>query len=173
MMPKQDFDHEMMRLAISQAEKSPPKPTNFRVGAVLADEPNRSILATGYTLQLPGNTHAEECCLQTFLEYEAQVFPEGTVIYITMEPCQKRLSGKSSCAERIARTWDDGKLGIEKVYYGLGEPDTFVSKQERDAQAQKQGLRAIVYEHLPGFEDEISRIATAGHEVQIKTEKEA
>ncbi|KAI9761354.1 MAG: hypothetical protein M1835_008188 [Candelina submexicana] len=166
-----EFDTAMMRLAISQAEKSPPKPTNFRVGAVLADRLNRIVLATGYTLQLPGNTHAEECCLQTFLEVESRILLKSSVLYTTMEPCQKRLSGKTSCAERIARTWDDGKQGIEMVFYGLGEPDTFVSKEERDKLAEKQGLKAIEYIHLPGFEEEISRIATAGHERPTKEEQ--
>ncbi|KAI9716683.1 MAG: hypothetical protein M1812_005221 [Candelaria pacifica] len=170
MTPDHDFDNEMMRLAITQALNSPPKPTNFRVGAILADRPNRRILSAGYTLQLPGNTHAEECCLETYLNHESQVLPEGAVIYSTMEPCQKRLSGKDSCAERIARTWDDGKVGIERVYYGLGEPDTFVGKEERDVQARKRGLRTVEYEHVPGFEKEISEIATTGHEEQFKEE---
>jgi len=50
-----------MRFALELAEKSPPKPTNYRVGAVVVDAFN-NILATGYTLELPGNTHAEQCC---------------------------------------------------------------------------------------------------------------
>src|SRR4051812_11593611 len=52
-----------MRLALDQAHESPPKPSNFRVGALLVDADTGAILSRGYTLELPGNTHAEQCCL--------------------------------------------------------------------------------------------------------------
>lgn len=53
--------HSYMRFALSLAEKSVLKSTNFRVGAVLVDESANQILSTGYTLEIPGNTHAEQC----------------------------------------------------------------------------------------------------------------
>jgi pyrimidine deaminase RibD-like protein len=52
-----------MRLALSEAHESPPKPSNFRIGAVLVDEGSNKVLAMGYTLELPGNTYTEQCCL--------------------------------------------------------------------------------------------------------------
>ncbi|KFZ12240.1 hypothetical protein V502_07189 [Pseudogymnoascus sp. VKM F-4520 (FW-2644)] len=51
-----------MSHALQQAHLSPPKPANFRVGAVLVDADSNTILSTGYTGELPGNTHAEQCC---------------------------------------------------------------------------------------------------------------
>src|SRR5689334_18015176 len=48
---------EWMRYALSLAKQSPPKPSNYRVGAVLLEEASQEVLATGYTLELPGNTH--------------------------------------------------------------------------------------------------------------------
>ncbi|EXJ93740.1 hypothetical protein A1O1_02133 [Capronia coronata CBS 617.96] len=75
-----------------------------------------SILSTGYTLELPGNTHAEQNALAKlaarhnlpesqvgecpeFLEPGVQV-----VLYTTLEPCAKRLSGNLPCVERILGT---------------------------------------------------------------------
>jgi pyrimidine deaminase RibD-like protein len=54
-----------MRLALAEARRSPPKPTNFCVGAVLVahdSTPAAEILVTGYTLECSGNTHAEQSC---------------------------------------------------------------------------------------------------------------
>lgn len=55
--------HTYMRLAIAEAKKSPPKPSNFRVGALIVDASSGYVLTTSYTLELPGNTHAEQVCL--------------------------------------------------------------------------------------------------------------
>lgn len=49
--------------ALRLARESPPRPTNFRVGAVLVDADANTVVSTGYTLECAGNTHAEECCL--------------------------------------------------------------------------------------------------------------
>ena len=63
-------DHlNYMNIALDEARKSPPKPTNFRVGACLVayhpklpEHSNIELLDTGYTLECEGNTHAEQCC---------------------------------------------------------------------------------------------------------------
>ncbi len=157
-----------MRLAMAEAQKSPPKPTNFRVGAVLVDESNDAILSTGYTLELPGNTHAEQCCLAKYAaskgvleEQVGLVLPPETVLYTTMEPCAKRLSGNMPCVERIIRTQGGGSKGIARVYSGVREPETFVGENSGRAQLEKHGVECIL---ITGFEDEIMEIATAGHE---------
>ena len=84
-----------MRLALSLAAKSPPKPTNFRVGAVLVDPAKNHVLATGFTLEVPGNTHAEQCCLAKYAadcgvteEAVADALPAGCILYSTVEPCE-------------------------------------------------------------------------------------
>ena len=118
-------DHEAyMRYALDLARKSPPQPTNFCVGAVLIDHHTGEILSTGYTLELEGNTHAEQCAIAKLLmangfevtrggEYSAsdemdlvtKFAEEGVVlsIYTTMEPCAKRNSGIRSCVKKIGR----------------------------------------------------------------------
>lgn len=55
----QPNDHRAyMEYALSLARKSPPRPTNYRVGAVVVDPATNEVLAGGYTLELEGNTHA-------------------------------------------------------------------------------------------------------------------
>ena len=124
-------DHKAyMRLALEQAQKSPPKPTNYRVGAVLVDSAAND-LATGYTLELPGNTHAEQCCFIKLAEKHGvseenltDVLPPQLALYTTVEPCSKRLSGNLPCVERVL-----GLAGsIRNVYVGIMEPETFVAE---------------------------------------------
>jgi pyrimidine deaminase RibD-like protein len=165
MEPKRlNGDHkEAMRHALGLAGNSPPKPTNFRVGAMLVRLKDNLIIAEGYTLELPGNTHAEECCLiklaeqySTTEEGLATVVSEPHILYTTVEPCSKRLSGKLPCAERIRRQRD----WIKKVYVGVQEPDTFVSQNDGRRMLEDAGVEVI---HVTGLEKEILEVATAGH----------
>lgn len=162
-------DHlEYMRLALSLARKSPPMPTNFCVGAVLVDGANNRFLSTGYTLELPGNTHAEQCCFAKFAaehnvseERVGDVLPAETVLYTTMEPCGKRSVGNLPCVERILKTKEGPNGGINTVYLGVREPETFVGENVGRAKLEENGIRCV---HVPGLEDDILMVATAGHE---------
>lgn len=152
-----------MALALKLARKSPPRPTNFRVGAILVDAENNIILAEGYTLELYGNTHAEQCCLiklseqhATTEERLADFLPADIVLYTTMEPCNKRLSGNLSCVDRIIRLGDV----IKKVYVGVREPGKFVGNNIGSKRLKDAGIEV---EQVPGFEHEILSVATVGH----------
>ena len=154
-----------LRLALNLAKKSPPKPTNFRVGALLVSQSLETpLLSTGYTLELPGNTHAEQCCLSKFmdsrgiqtLEELQEKLPIDTVLYTTMEPCIKRLSGNKPCVDRIIEA-----KRIRKVYVGVLEPEKFVEENNGRRVLETAGIQ---YEHIPGLENEILEVATAGHE---------
>ncbi|KAL8756273.1 MAG: hypothetical protein Q9184_004559 [Pyrenodesmia sp. 2 TL-2023] len=168
------LDHlEYMRFALSLAQKSPPKPTNFRVGAVLVDESTNQILSTGFTLELPGNTHAEQCALR---KYSSSInipepdlgpfLPTQTVLYTTMEPCQKRSAGNVPCVERIRGTLSGENRGIKTVYIGVKEPDTFVAANAGQSKLEEAGIVCI---HVPGLEKEIMDTATAavGHRADL------
>jgi pyrimidine deaminase RibD-like protein len=160
-------DHEAyMKYALSLARLSPPKPTNYRVGAVLLDADNNSILATGYTLELEGNTHAEQCCFQKLStkhsipeEQLGEVLPSNTVLYTTVEPCAKRLSGNLTCVERILGIVKAGK-GIKTVYVGVKEPEKFVGQNLGRTRLEEAGVEVVL---VGGLEDEILEVATAGH----------
>jgi pyrimidine deaminase RibD-like protein len=163
-------DHlQYMRLALDQAQESPPKPSNFRVGALLVDADTGAIISRGYTLECEGNTHAEQCCLLKLAkEYycsEARVgemLPPNTVIYTTMEPCNLRLSGNLPCVDRIIRTrGKNGEQGIKKVYLGVKEPEKFVGENEGRNKLEAHGIECV---HVSGLEERILSVAIAGHE---------
>ncbi|KPM35532.1 hypothetical protein AK830_g11045 [Neonectria ditissima] len=157
-------DHRAaMQRALSLANKSPPKPTNFRVGALIVRLSDNTILAEGYTLELPGNTHAEECCLLKLAEEQgtseeglADVMNGPHALYTTVEPCFKRLSGKLPCVERVLRqsSW------ITSVYLGVQEPEIFVGQNTGIQMLKTAG---IAVHHVDGLEEEILKVATAGH----------
>ena len=149
-------DHlSYMRHALALAEKAPPKPTNYRVGAVLVDEVANAVLSTGYTMELPGNTHAEQCCLAN-MENSGLPKTGKLVLYTTMEPCNKRASGNLPCTETILQY---GR--IEVVYVGVKEPEKFVGENVGRAKLEAAGIE---YVHVPGLEGEILQVATAGHD---------
>lgn len=123
-------------------------------------------------MELAGNTHAEQCCLSNFAAVHnvpdtevSSVLPVETgrklIMYVTMEPCGKRLSGNAPCAERITGTREGGKEGIHKVYFGVKEPETFVGESVGCAMLSGAGVE---WEHVSGLEREILSVAMAGHE---------
>ncbi|CBQ68716.1 related to CAX4-required for full levels of dolichol-linked oligosaccharides [Sporisorium reilianum SRZ2] len=110
--------YAMMLTALSEADKSPPTDTAFCVGCVIcvtSDEAARSssqILATGFSRELPGNTHAEQCALDKLVsdflpKHQHNAAKEAPTLdldlYTTMEPCSERLSGNLPCVQRILR----------------------------------------------------------------------
>ena len=156
-----------MRLAMAESLKSPPQPTNFRVGAVLVDAERDAVLATGYSLELPGNTHAEQCCFEKLAAAHgvawdrlAGVLPARAVLYTTMEPCWKRVSGNLPCVDRILRIRAHA-AALARVYVGIQEPETFVGVNHGRQKLEEAGVEVVA---VAGFEDEIRAIATTGHD---------
>ncbi|KAJ1019000.1 hypothetical protein NDA18_006151 [Ustilago nuda] len=108
--------YSMMKLALDQADKSPPTDTAFCVGCVICATSDAiavsssEILATAFSRELAGNTHAEQCALDKLAcQFNRQQCSNkklptlGLDLYTTMEPCSVRLSGKLPCVERILR----------------------------------------------------------------------
>jgi len=157
---------DFMRLALTEARKSPPKPTNFCVGACLVAQDR--LLITGYTLECEGNTHAEQSCfIKLAQQYGCleedlgEYLPPDTVLYSTMEPCNKRSVGNMPCVDRILRLKrKDGSPAITTVCVGVSEPETFVGVNEGKKKVEDAG---IIVAHVSGFEEEVLRVATAGH----------
>lgn len=155
-----------MEYALTLAQKSPPKPTNYRVGAVLVNAATNTILTTGYTLECEGNTHAEQSCFKKLTQKYgisedqlSSILPEDTVLYTTVEPCFKRLSGNLPCVQRILALQKDGK-GIKTVYVGIKEPEKFVGENTGRKKLEDAGIKVVLVE---GLEKEILEVATAGH----------
>lgn len=180
--PSKDVSLTYLKQTIELAQQSPPKPTNFRVGCVVVTFPNSSepeVVSTGYTLELPGNTHAEQCALSKLAQKhsvseesvgEILSAESNTVLYTSLEPCGKRLSGNLPCVQRIIATRKNNSTGgIRKVVFGAKEPGTFV----QDSQSCKLLTEAgIEWEYLPVFEEEILRVAMEGHQKDVESSKQ-
>jgi pyrimidine deaminase RibD-like protein len=173
MIPTRESHIACLRKCLDLARRSPPKPSNFRVGAVLCSyagvDTGRlpSIFTTGYTLELEGNTHAEQCALDKLVagkEHELQdvLTPEAdTILYTSLEPCSLRLSGNLPCVQRIIATRRDNSAGgIRKVVFGAKEPGTFV-KDSKSCQLLSEA--GIDWEYISDLEEEILSIAMEGH----------
>ncbi|KAK9367786.1 cytidine deaminase-like protein [Lipomyces kononenkoae] len=155
-------DLTYMALALEQAKKCVPTPTAFCVGAVIVlpngasgNTTNKDIIiSTGYSRELPGNTHAEQCSLDKLTD-DTRPQPKSAVLYSTMEPCSERLSGNLPCVDRII---DSGIFTTVKV--GVIEPDTFIKNNSSKRKLEEAGIR---YVHVSGLENECLEVATLGH----------
>ncbi|KAK9478498.1 cytidine deaminase-like protein [Lipomyces japonicus] len=160
-------DLAYMRLALEQAKKCVATPTAFCVGAVIVlpkGAPGNTsgedrIISTGYSRELPGNTHAEQCALDKIsnssFNTSPTLAPNSAVIYTTMEPCSERLSGNLPCVDRILNS----NL-FHTVKVGIIEPDTFVVKNVGKAKLEQQG---VGYSQVYGLEKECLEVARQGH----------
>lgn len=164
---------DLMRQALDEARKSNPVPTAFCVGCVLAvswptDDAQPIILATGYSRELPGNTHAEANALVKLRSYAPDhlqaLFPGSTPsdlkdilarvdVFTTMEPCSVRTSGLPPCADALIAA------GVHRCFIGVGEPDDFV--QCEGAQKLKDAGIEVVW--MDGLEKECLEVARRGH----------
>lgn len=155
-----------MRQALTEARKSVPVETAFCVGAVIvssASHPSRpsAVLATGYSRELPGNTHAEQCALDKLrptgdgvANADRDALLEGASIYTTMEPCSTRLSGNVPCVQRILAT------RIQHIYVGVEEPRDFVECEgTRLLREQGREVVLVVDPEDPGLGEECLRVA--------------
>ncbi|PPR03623.1 hypothetical protein CVT24_007739 [Panaeolus cyanescens] len=169
------IDHiEYIKAALEEAKKCTPVPTAFCVGCVLvarlSSASPSTIISTGYSRELPGNTHAEANALQKAralspIDLEA-ILPgcreqgltiddilQRTDVYTTMEPCSTRTSGLAPCADALIAS------KVRRCFIGVGEPDDFVKCEG----AQKLDAAGIKVIWTTGMEDECLAVARAGH----------
>jgi pyrimidine deaminase RibD-like protein len=114
--------------------------------------------------------HVQEEQIGNLLHREGSEEVEGreVVMYVTMEPCGKRLSGNIPCARLIAQTRTDRRRGIDKIYFGVKEPQTFVEESEGCKILSQAGVE---WELVEGMEAEILKVASSGHEPVKKSTK--
>jgi pyrimidine deaminase RibD-like protein len=162
-----------MELALAEAGNCEPTPTAFCVGCVLAvcwptDDDHPTVVSTGYSRELAGNTHAEANALaklRSLTPPQLQaLFPATTSpniadilsrldVYTTMEPCSVRTSGLAPCADALITA------GVRRCFIGVGEPPDFVNCE--GAQKLKDAGIDVVW--LEGFEEECLKAARRGH----------
>lgn len=167
-----------MQQALNEAlsDNCMPVQTAFCVGCVLvARVPDMEpvILATGYSRELPGNTHAEANALTKALglskPHLAALFPSMSPTpsmedllrhadaYTTLEPCSVRTSGLPACADALIRA------GIKRCIIGVGEPDDFV-KCEGAQKLRDAGINVV---WLGGLEKQCLDAARRGHYAKV------
>ncbi|KAJ2712557.1 hypothetical protein H4R19_002693 [Coemansia spiralis] len=134
-----------MGLAIQQAHLALPIDSAFNVGSLLVN--GRQIIATGYSRELPGNTHAAQCAIEKSKSTQQAHLVYGAVLYTTMEPCSSRLSGNPSCSAHIIGA------GIRRVVIGVKEPATF-SNCQGVARLLEAGIEVV---HLKILEERCLR----------------
>ncbi|KAG9103126.1 hypothetical protein FRC06_000152 [Ceratobasidium sp. 370] len=162
-----------MRLALEAAAKCEPTPTAFCVGCVItvptvgADNAVvHKILSTGYSRELPGNTHAEANALakararpntdefrQTFGDKDVDSLLRTADVYTTLEPCSVRTSGLAPCADALIAA------KIRTCIIGVSEPDDFV-QCEGTRKLREAGVEIV---RLEGMEAECLAAARRGH----------
>jgi pyrimidine deaminase RibD-like protein len=133
-------DIRFMKQAIELARLCDKVDTAYCVGALIVAA-NNTVLSTGYSRELPGNTHAEECALSK-LKADTSSLKDLT-LYTTMEPCTHRLSGKMCCADRIVQ---GGRF--HRVVIGTIEPDKFVADCRGVAMLRQEGYDVTVMASL-------------------------
>jgi pyrimidine deaminase RibD-like protein len=170
---------KLLHLALEEAKKCEPTPTAFCIGCVITidwplglgaqNEENvvTTVVSTGFSRELEGNTHAEANALAKLRGLSnnelAKLLPEvGDVdvadllrhadVYTTMEPCSVRTSGLAPCADALI------VAGVKRCLIGVAEPTDFVvcegTQRLRDA--------GIVVEYIVGLEDECLTVARRG-----------
>ncbi|QRV74754.1 deoxycytidylate deaminase (dCMP deaminase) [Ceratobasidium sp. AG-Ba] len=166
-----EYHVRYMRLALEEAAKCTPIPTAFCVGCVITvpadNATTHKILSTGYSRELPGNTHAEANALakahtlansdefHQMFGHEADI--EGLLrtadVYTTLEPCSVRTSGLAPCADALIAA------KIRTCIIGVSEPDDFV-QCEGTRKLQEAGVQVI---RLESMEAECLAAARRGH----------
>ncbi|CAD6886330.1 unnamed protein product [Tilletia laevis] len=187
---QQHYKH--MLHALQLADKCIPTTTAFCVGCTIYTQSSpSSLLSTGYSRELPGNTHAEQCALDKIVDglcLSSEKTGEGEGegkdvvrldLYTTMEPCSKRASDPQGCAQRIIafnssshvlRSSSLKRLRIERVFQGVREPTDF-QLCEGQRLLREAGVEVLTVLPPPGesaggrewLEGECLRIAKKGH----------
>ncbi|PWN20073.1 PAP2-domain-containing protein [Microstroma glucosiphilum] len=133
---------KLMKLALRQASRCEPTSTAFCVGCIIAVSGSEEVVATGFSRELEGNTHAEQCALDKLVSSpgriegeEAKTGEETEVLeldlYTTMEPCSERLSGATPCAQRILSFNQASPLLSLPPSLGTGSATSPVPRQAR------------------------------------------
>lgn len=131
-------DREWLLEAIELSKKCSPTDKAFSVGAIIVDS-NGNLISSSFSRELTSDEHAEETAIQKALEQKKDL--TNATIYSSLEPCNPRLSGKTSCADLIIYS------GIKRVVFALHEPPVFVTCTG-ESHLREHGIEVIVLDEL-------------------------
>ncbi len=107
-------DEAHMRRAIALAQlRVGNTGDNPAVGCVIVRD--GAVVGEGATAE-DGRPHAEEIALDA-----AGAAAKGAIVYVTLEPCGRRSSGRASCGERLAGA------GVARVFAACADPSAFAA----------------------------------------------
>jgi pyrimidine deaminase RibD-like protein len=174
----------LMQQALDQAKLSKYVKGAFCVGCVIAIPRRGSksiVISTGFSRELPGNTHAEANALEkanhitpldvaTLLNIPSNETPPSITdllhtadVYTTMEPCSVRTSGLAPCADALI------VAGIQRCLIGAAEPPDFVNC-EGAVRLQNAGIEVV---WVKGLEGECLKVARGQDDAgDLKLEKD-
>ncbi|KAH9463312.1 hypothetical protein Pst134EA_015395 [Puccinia striiformis f. sp. tritici] len=163
-----ELHFDCMRKAIALARQCKPIPTAFCVGCLMTKTGTSEVISEGYSRELEGNTHAEQCAIMKILnQLSSPNIPTYMDIdlYTTMEPCSVRLSGNKPCTDLILELNQSHHLHrrIKNVYLGVAEPDDFVNC-DGIRKLQENGITII---QVVGFKEECLRVARGEDEAHV------
>jgi diaminohydroxyphosphoribosylaminopyrimidine deaminase/5-amino-6-(5-phosphoribosylamino)uracil reductase len=119
-MAAPDLQHMRSAIALAQARLGSTWP-NPVVGCVIARGDRvlaEAATGPGGTDSAASRLHAEEQALT-----EAGDAARGAVAYVTLEPCARRSSGRSSCTDRLIAA------GVSRVVAACGDPSALAAGQ--------------------------------------------
>ena len=90
-----------------------------------------------------------------------EVLLANTLLYTTMEPCNKRVSGNRTCVDRILRL----NSAIKVVYVGIKEPEVFASENTGRNRLEDAG---VAVRFVEGMTERILEVSTTRHETYGK-----
>lgn len=112
--------YELMKYTISLSKKSISEKGKIspKVGAVLVDL-NGEIVLDCYRGETGTGNHCEYGLLKK--AEDAGISTENKIMFVTLEPCVSRGSGKIPCAQRIVQA------GLKEVYIGTLDPNPVIT----------------------------------------------
>ena len=137
-------DRHWMQEAIDLSKLCPFSEKAYSVGAIIISAVGKRI-STGYSRE-KGYMHAEEIAIQ-----KAKTLNEDLshcILYTTMEPCSKRLSGTPSCSQHILEEH------IPRVCFALREPPIFV-QCEGERLLKEGGVHVV---EMSDFAKEVKKV---------------
>ena len=131
-----------MAIACDLARLCPTSQTAFSVGAVIVS-PAGEELARGYSREGgDAHVHAEEAAIAK--ARAAGVDLVGATVYSSLEPCARRASRPTPCAQLLINA------GVSRVVSAWQEPDTFVPGADGTELLEAAG---VTVSEIPEFTD--------------------
>ena len=146
-------DERWLAEAIELSKRCTPTDAAFCVGAILVSASGQ-VIAQRYSRQIDPTDHAEQAALADAAASGTDL--SGATLYTSLEPCLRRLSRPTPCADLILRS------GLRRVVYAWREPPIF-QPGGGAAWLEEQGVTMIELPDLARAAEAVNRAVLAEH----------